>query len=268
MAGPSIQRMADILRDEDGTIEGPRDNETKYGAWFGFNFVAWCAILQSWAADKAKAFYLGKPWRFASTISARDHARKNGRWSATPRIGTLAMKAYTGSTGHIGFVVAILKNGGIVTREGNTSAGKAGSQRDGGGVHLRVRFGFWDGYIVLDETDSDAVPAPIQPSPPPAQPGHISEDGGFGPETVRMLQKELNRTGANPRLAEDGDYGTATKRALQARLNATNGPVQIDGAIGPQTIRALQSHVGVAADGRWGAGTTMALQRMLNRGTF
>lgn len=269
MAGPSIQRMADTLRAEEGTIEGPRNNETKYGAWYGFNFVAWCAILQSWASAKAGAMYLGKPWRFASTIASRDHARANGRWSGTPRVGTIAMKSYTGSTGHVGFVVGIQKDGGIITREGNTSGGSSGSQRDGGGVHLRVRYGFWSGYIVLDETDGSG---PAQPPPPPYQPpapGKILVDGGFGPATVTALQRALNdRHGANPRLAADGDFGPATKRALQAMLDHLHGPVAIDGDFGPRSIKALQHHVGATADGEWGPNTTRAIQTKLNDSTF
>jgi hypothetical protein len=120
---------------------------------------------------------------------------------------------------------------------------------------------------------SPAPPHPVPPVPqPPAPPTvniyNLAIDGNFGPATVRALQTDLNRTGANPKLAVDGNYGPATKKALQARLNATNGPVAIDGNVGPQTIKALQRHVGAGADGVWGADTTRKLQATLNAGKF
>lgn len=43
------QEIANIAFAEVGTKESPANsNMTKYGAWFGFNGVAWCAIFVSW----------------------------------------------------------------------------------------------------------------------------------------------------------------------------------------------------------------------------
>ena len=92
------------------------------------------------------------------------------------------------------------------------------------------------------------APAPI----PPATTGRLDEDGLWGRETTRAMQRWLDVT-------PDGQWGPITTRALQARVG-----VRADGIRGPQTIRGLQRLVGVATDGILGPQTIRALQRYLN----
>jgi len=48
------QQIVNIAFKEVGTKEEPKNsNETKYGKWFGFNGVAWCAIFCSWCYSMA-----------------------------------------------------------------------------------------------------------------------------------------------------------------------------------------------------------------------
>lgn len=164
MAGATLTKLSEVLQAEVPYHEGPKNNETKYGAWYKFNFVAWCAIFLSWGCAKVGALYLGKPWRFASTISARDHAKKNNRWTTKPTVATIAMMAHTATTGHVGFVIALLIKDRIlytVTVEGNTNA--QGS-REGDQVAIRTRVASsWSGFIILDETYSNSIPEPTDP---------------------------------------------------------------------------------------------------------
>jgi len=52
-------KIVEIAEKEIGTTEYPANtNKTKYGAWFGLNGLAWCAIFVSWCYDKA-GFPLG-----------------------------------------------------------------------------------------------------------------------------------------------------------------------------------------------------------------
>jgi hypothetical protein len=44
--------------------------------------------------------------------------------------------------------------------------------------------------------------------------------------------------------------------------------VAANGVVGPDTIKALQRHVGVSQSGVWGAETTKGMQRTLNAKTF
>lgn len=154
-----LAKAEQLARGEVGYREGPRNNETKYGVWFGTNFVAWCAIFCSWLSFHSGLTYLGKPWRFASTISAREHAKRNRRWVSNPLVGTIAMMAHTSTTGHVGYVIALLRKNGVlyvVTIEGNTNDQGA---REGNGVWIRTRAASsWDGYIVLDQTNEVDVP--------------------------------------------------------------------------------------------------------------
>lgn len=48
------QYIANIAFKEVGTKESPKNsNRTKYGKWFGFDGVAWCAMFVSWCYWKA-----------------------------------------------------------------------------------------------------------------------------------------------------------------------------------------------------------------------
>ncbi len=48
------QLIADFAFKEVGTVESPANsNNTKYGAWFGFNGVAWCAMFVSYCYAKS-----------------------------------------------------------------------------------------------------------------------------------------------------------------------------------------------------------------------
>lgn len=43
------QKIANLAFKEVGTVESPANsNKTKYGKWFGFDGVAWCAMFVSW----------------------------------------------------------------------------------------------------------------------------------------------------------------------------------------------------------------------------
>lgn len=235
------QKVLDISAREVGYREGPHNNETKYGADFGFNFVAWCAIFCSTIYKWAGVTYLGKTPRYASTIAWRDNARKNGRWSQTPRVGDVAMMAHSSSTGHVGIVIGWSPNYSVIyTREGNTND-QGG--REGNGVWNRARSrGSWDGFIQMDDWGGSS---PIQPSPPPTgnrcgdPAGHpLLKRGARGP-AVNHLQYLLQRTGST--ISGDGDFGPATESAV--RNFQTWAKLTSDGVVGPQTWGTLHRHV-------------------------
>ena len=41
-------RLIEVATAELGTIEGPKDNETKYGAYTKANFQPWCGSFINW----------------------------------------------------------------------------------------------------------------------------------------------------------------------------------------------------------------------------
>lgn len=79
--------------------------------------------------------------RTGSTQRAFDHALANGvRTRLVPQRGDLiTWRSYKGYTGHVERVIEVRTGGWVKTIGFNTSAGKRGSQRDGGGVHIRYR---------------------------------------------------------------------------------------------------------------------------------
>ena len=41
-----------VARGEVGAIEGPKENETKYGAYTKANFLPWCGSFVNWCANE------------------------------------------------------------------------------------------------------------------------------------------------------------------------------------------------------------------------
>lgn len=123
-------------------------------------------------------------------------------------------------------------------------------------------------------------PAPSKP----AVSGKLVEDGRLGTATSKALQKILG-------VKRDGRLGPDTYKALQKHLggnvidglieNQSYKPTELGNGVGPHgwqftgrgskgsaTVRRLQRHVGVKADGIWYQGTTKALQKAINSGKF
>lgn len=46
-----------VAQEELGYVEGPRNNQSKYGAWFSGRRVAWCAEFLAWCVDQADQRY-------------------------------------------------------------------------------------------------------------------------------------------------------------------------------------------------------------------
>jgi hypothetical protein len=141
---PSQRELfAAVARGQIGYIEGPADNQTKYGRFTGANFLPWCGSFVMWCADKVKL-------RIPNCVYTQGGANafmKSGRWQnaevATPEVGDIAFFDFPGDNinriSHIGIVVKVFKNGQIETIEGNTAPTKAGDQRNGGEVCVKIR---------------------------------------------------------------------------------------------------------------------------------
>jgi hypothetical protein len=130
----------------------------------------------------------------------------------------------------------------------------------------------WD--VFLDSWLASAngpVPPPVPPVPPapptpPVPPARrnvetpVTVDDVFGPLTCKAQQfVDFN----GDLRACDGIFGWASRVHMQLHLGVTP-----DGAIGRQSVLALQARVGAPEDGLWGPVTTGHLQRALNAGTY
>ena len=132
-----LEAIIEIAKKEVGTIEGPKDNETKYGAWMKVNFQPWCQSFVSWCAFTAGVAKFPKS---ASTVSASDQFKKEGRWSDArnddPQAGDWIYFDFpddgVNRISHVGLCIKNNGDGTIQVIEGNTSGTAKGDQRNGG----------------------------------------------------------------------------------------------------------------------------------------
>ena len=131
--------LIEVARKELGTIEGPKDNETKYGKWTGMNFQPWCQSFVSWCAFTSGLNPKKYP-KSASTVAASDWFKKNDRWADArnddPTPGDWIYFDFpedgVNRISHVGICVKNNGDGTIQVIEGNTSGTAKGDQRNGG----------------------------------------------------------------------------------------------------------------------------------------
>ena len=133
-----------VAKGELGVIEGPKDNETKYGAFTKANFLPWCGSFVNWCANEVG---LKIPNCVSTVVGARAFEKKD-QWelasdSATPLPGDIVFFDFPGDSlsriSHVGIVVKDNGDGTVTCIEGNTAPDKKGDQRNGGEVCRKVR---------------------------------------------------------------------------------------------------------------------------------
>jgi len=132
-------------RAEIGVAEGPKENETKYGAFTKKNFLPWCGSFIMWCAHEV-GFKNMPDVVYTPTGVAKFQGM--GAWSnaesAKPEPGDIVFFDFVeggAAVEHVGIVVKDNLDGTVVTVEGNTSPDKkpTGSQANGGEVCMKVR---------------------------------------------------------------------------------------------------------------------------------
>lgn len=129
---------------EIGTTEIPYgSNKTRYGQWFGFDGVAWCAIFVSWCYDKAGVPLgnIGFLKGMAGCGSAVAHYIKTGEVTSKPKPGDIVFFDWNidKQFDHTGIFVRDIDGKTFETIEGNTSLS---NQSNGGSVMRRTRYYF------------------------------------------------------------------------------------------------------------------------------
>lgn len=238
----TAEAMVEIALAEVGYVEGPKDNETKYGKFTKANFLPWCGSFCMWVANQAGV----KIPNTVSTMAGAAGFKKMGTWTdasaAKPKPGDIVYFDFmTGGAPieHVGIVIKDNGDGTVTTVEGNTAGDKkkSGSQANGGECVKKIRAykknpkgipvfieGFGRPNYKGNEVEVDAPAAII-----PAFPGRI-KPGDKG-EAVKIVQHALT-------LPEDGDYGPATKKAVIA-FQDNHDVVDSNGIIGPKTWAEL-----------------------------
>ncbi len=132
-----------VAKGELGVIEGPKDNETKYGAFTKANFLPWCGSFVNWCANEVGL----KIPNCVSTVAGATAFMKKGAWEkaeeAIPLPGDIVFFDFPNDgvdrISHVGIVVKDNGDGTITCIEGNTAPDKKGDQRNGGEVCKKIR---------------------------------------------------------------------------------------------------------------------------------
>jgi hypothetical protein len=137
-------RLIEVALAEVGYIEGPKDNETKYGKFTKADFQPWCGSFVNWCGNEAGV-------KIPNTVYTPGGAaafKKKGAWIdgdvADPEPGDIAYFDFPSDAvdriSHVGIVVEDNGDGTVWCVEGNTTGdGKKGSQRNGGECCKKLR---------------------------------------------------------------------------------------------------------------------------------
>jgi hypothetical protein len=139
----SVARLIQIAKSQVGYIEGPKDNETKYGAYTKANFQPGCGSFVNWCANEAGV----KIPNTVYTPGGASAFKKAGAWIdgdlADPEPGDIAYFDFPSDgvdrISHVGIVIEDNEDGTVWCIEGNTSSKKSGSQRNGGEACKQLR---------------------------------------------------------------------------------------------------------------------------------
>ena len=137
------KKFIETAKAEVGTIEGPKDNETKYGAFTKANFQPWCGSFVNWCANQVGL----KIPNCVYTPGGATAFIKKDQWEkaeeAIPLPGDIVFFDFPSDgvdrISHVGIVVKDNGDGTVTCIEGNTAPDKKGDQRNGGQVCLKVR---------------------------------------------------------------------------------------------------------------------------------
>ena len=252
-------RIIEVAKAELGTIEGPKDNETKYGKWTSANFLPWCQSFVSWCAFTSGLDPKKYP-KSAATIAASDWFKKNNRWADArnddPSAGDWIYFDFpddgVNRISHVGICIKNNGNGTIQVIEGNTSGTAKGDQRNGGMCVEKTRAYVKDNKLkllnavvgwgrpvyvgeedlpLLSKVGSSDAPVTNTPVSIAASAFTPLKKGSKG-SNVKKVQTAL-------KLKVDGIFGDGTQKAVISFQKA-NKLAETNGVVGPKTWAAIQ----------------------------
>jgi hypothetical protein len=261
-------RIIEVAKAEVGTIEGPKDNETKYGKWTGMNFQPWCQSFVSWCAFTSGLNPKKYP-KSASTVAASDWFKKNDRWADArnddPTPGDWIYFDFPNDgvdrISHVGLCVKNNGNGTIQVIEGNTSGTGKGDQRNGGMCVEKTRAYVKDNKLkllngivgwgrpvyvgeenlpLLSKIGSSDAPVARSATPKKATtstPVSKAPAAGFTPFKKGAKGPKVKKVQIALNLKADGIFGDETEKSVIAfqKLNK----LEANGTVGPKTWAAI-----------------------------
>jgi hypothetical protein len=232
----SLEAIIEIAKKEIGTIEGPKDNETKYGKWTGANFQPWCQSFVSWSAFTSGLDPKKYP-KTASTVAAADWFKKNNRWADArnddPTPGDWIFFDFpddgVNRISHVGLCIKNNGDGTIQVIEGNTSGTAKGDQRNGGMCVEKTR-----AYVKNKKGILNAVVGWGRPVYAGEENAPLLSKAGVVTEAVAPVEKAKKAASAAFKPLKNGSKGTGVK-TVQTLLG-----IKADGSFGPGTAKSVQ----------------------------
>lgn len=255
---PSTQ-VLNNFRSELGTVEGPRNNETKYAEEAGH------APYQPWCATFVVAMFrragMTLPSESAWTPSMLNGLKQKGRVVKDPQPGALAFLYFRnlGRVAHVGIVESVRPDGRFVTIEGNTDV-RGG--RTGGRVMRKVRSRAGWTFAMPEYDNEEKAPrrSPRTEGAPSVvhaiqEAVEVDSDGMWGPNTdarvMRMRLAARVKCGYPNNLSVSGMFDI---KDVQSVIDT-----KVDGIWGNKSQAALvrwvkdfQKIIDVESDGLWG----------------
>jgi hypothetical protein len=242
----SLESIIEVAKKEIGTIEGPKDNETKYGAWTKVNFQPWCQSFVSWCAFTSGLDAKKYP-KSASTVAAADWFKKNDRWADArnddPTPGDWIYFDFpddgVNRISHVGICIKNNGDGTIQVIEGNTSGTAKGDQRNGGMCVEKTRayvknnkkklmnavvgwgrpvYTGEENLPLLSKVGSSDAPVKSTVAAPAAKKEFKSFKAGAKGASVKKVQESLG-------LKADGQFGPGTEKAVKDFQKKNSLPV-------------------------------------------
>ena len=254
----TLAKLLEVVKAEVGTIEGPKDNETKYGAFTKANFLPWCGSFIMWTANQAGVKVPNTVYTPAGVAAFK----KMKKWmpasaTAKPQPGWVTYFDFPGGADidHVGWMIKDNGDGTCVCIEGNTSAeGKKGSQANGGEVSVRTRAYAKNkkgllitiaGWGIVDYPDA-AAPSPVAFEEKKAVLAEVAKKQGADVPSVKLFKPfKLGAKGSSVKeiqselgLNADGDFGPATEKAVKAFQTKEKLPVT--GIVDEETFRRIK----------------------------
>jgi hypothetical protein len=257
----SLEAIIEVAKAEVGTIEGPKDNETKYGKWTGMNFQPWCQSFVSWCAFTSGLNAKKYP-KSASTVAASDWFKKNNRWADArnddPTPGDWIYFDFpedgVNRISHVGICIKNNGDGTIQVIEGNTSGTAKGDQRNGGMCVEKTRAYVknnkkrllngvvgWGRPVYAGEENAPLLSKAgvTTEAPATALKAKNAAHAGFKPLKVGSKGKEVKNVQTLLGIKADGDFGPVTEKAVKA-FQVSN-KLSANGVVDAITFKALKS---------------------------
>ena len=247
-------KLLEVINAELGYVEGPKDNETKYGAFTKANFLPWCGSFIMWTAKESGVTVPNTVYTPAGVAAFK----KMNKWVPVkgnkPQPGWVVYFDFPGGSDidHVGWVLQDNGDGTCWTAEGNTTRdGVKGSQANGGEACKKLRaYGpnkkgllpFIAGYGAVEYPDAAGSNLANQKvalaEVAKSQGADVPEVKLFQPFGIGAKGKGVTNVQTALGIDADGDFEPGTLKAVQAFQKKEGLPVT--GIVDEETWRRIK----------------------------